>query len=108
MPVIEIVPKGKFYDFKSKYTVGQSTHIIPARLPKKIISKAERIAVKIYKEFKCNGMCRVDMIVDKKGNVYVLEVNTLPGMTKTSLFPDAAKAAGISFENLVLKILETV
>ena len=108
LPIIEIVPKGKFYDFKSKYIVGQSTHIIPARLSKKIISKAERIAVKIYKEFKCKGMCRVDMIVDKKGKLYVLEVNTLPGMTKTSLFPDAAKAVGISFEKLVLKILETV
>jgi D-alanine-D-alanine ligase len=108
LPIVEIVPKGKFYDFKSKYTVGQSAHIIPARLSKRVILKAEKIARTVYKEFKCKGMCRVDMIVDKKENIYVLEVNTLPGMTKTSLFPDAAKAAGISFKNLVLEILKTV
>lgn len=108
LPVVEIVPKGKFYDFKSKYTVGQSTHIIPARLSKKVISKIEKIAKTVYREFKCKGMCRVDMIVDKKENIYALEVNTLPGMTQTSLFPDAAKAKGLSFEDLVLEILKTV
>jgi len=107
LPVIEIVPKGKFYDFKSKYTVGQSTHIIPARLPEKTLKKIQNIALKVYKEFMCNGTCRVDMIVDKQNNIYVLELNTLPGMTETSLFPDAAKAAGISFENLVLEILNS-
>lgn len=108
LPVVEIVPKGKFYDFKSKYTVGQSTHIIPARLSKKAIAKVEKIARQVYKEFKCKGMCRVDMIVDNKENIYVLEVNTLPGMTQTSLFPDAAKAKGMTFEDLVLEILKTV
>ena len=107
LPVIEIVPKGKFYDYKSKYTVGQSAHIIPARLSGKILKKIQDIAVKVYNEFMCNGICRVDMIVDKNNNIYVLEANTLPGMTKTSLFPDAAKAAGISFENLVLEILKS-
>ena len=107
LPVIEIVPKGKFYDFKSKYTVGQSTHIIPARLPNKVLEKAQNIALKIFSEFRCNGICRVDMIVDKNSNIYVLELNTLPGMTETSLFPDAAKYIGISFENLVLEILKS-
>lgn len=107
LPVIEIVPKGKFYDFKSKYTVGQSTHIIPARLPEKVLNKIQNIAIKVYNEFMCNGICRVDMIVDKDNNIYVLEVNTLPGMTKTSLFPDAAKNIGMSFENLVLEILKS-
>ena len=107
LPVIEIVPKGKFYDFKSKYTLGQSTHIIPARLPNKVLKKAQDIALKIFSEFMCNGICRVDMIVDKKNSIYVLELNTLPGMTKTSLFPDAAKYIGMSFENLVLEILKS-
>ncbi len=107
LPVIEIVPKGKFYDFKSKYTIGQSTHIIPARLPNKVLKKAQDIALKIFSEFMCNGICRVDMIVDKKNSIYVLELNTLPGMTKTSLFPDAAKYIGMSFENLVLEILKS-
>ena len=107
LPVIEIVPKGKFYDFKSKYTLGQSTHIIPARLPNKVLKKAQDIALKIFSEFMCNGICRVDMIVDKKNSIYVLELNTLPGMTQTSLFPDAAKYIGMSFENLVLEILKS-
>ena len=107
LPVIEIVPKGKFYDFKSKYTVGQSTHIIPARLPEKVLKQIQNIAIKVYNEFMCNGTCRVDMIIDKSNNIYVLEVNTLPGMTKTSLFPDAAKSIGMSFENLVLEIIKS-
>ena len=107
LPVIEIVPKGKFYDFKSKYTLGQSTHIIPARLPNKVLKKAQDIALKIFSEFMCNGICRVDMIVDKNNNIYVLELNTLPGMTETSLFPDAAKYIGMSFESLVLEILKS-
>ena len=107
LPVIEIVPKGKFYDFKSKYTVGQSTHIIPARLSEKVLKKIQNIALKVYDEFRCNGTCRVDMIVDKKNNIYVLEVNTLPGMTKTSLFPDAARSMGLSFEDLILEILKS-
>ncbi len=107
LPVIEIVPKGKFYDFKSKYTVGQSKHIIPARLPEKILRQIQRIAVKVYEEFRCNGTCRVDMIVDKNNKIYVLELNTSPGMTKTSLFPDAAKHIGMSFESLVFEILKS-
>ena len=107
LPVVETVPKGKFYDFKSKYTVGQSTHIIPARLSEKVLKKIQNIALKVYDEFRCNGTCRVDMIVDKNNDIYVLEVNTLPGMTQTSLFPDAAKHMGLSFENLVLEILKS-
>ena len=107
LPVIEIVPKGKFYDFKSKYTVGQSTHIIPARLPERVLKKIQNIALKVYDEFRCNGTCRVDMIVDKNNDIYVLELNTLPGMTQTSLFPDAAKSMGLSFEDLVLEILKS-
>lgn len=107
LPVIEIVPKGKFYDFKSKYTAGQSAHIIPARLPEKVLKKVKDIALKVYSEFMCNGTCRVDMIVDKNNDIYVLELNTLPGMTKTSLFPDAAKYIGMSFDDLVLEILKS-
>ncbi|MDD2523745.1 MAG: D-alanine--D-alanine ligase [Endomicrobiia bacterium] len=107
LPVIEIVPDGKFYDFKSKYTVGKSKHIIPPRLPQKVISNIQEIAIKVYKAFQCKSMCRVDMIVDKNNDIWVLEINTLPGMTETSLFPDAARAQGMSFENLVLEILKS-
>jgi len=108
LPVIEIVPDGKFYDFKSKYTVGKSKHLIPPRLPKNIILQTQKIGEKVFSEFLCKGTCRVDMIADKNGKIWVLETNTLPGMTETSLFPDAARAVGMSFEKLVLEILKSV
>jgi D-alanine-D-alanine ligase len=107
LPIIEIVPKGEFYDFKSKYQKGCSKHIIPACMSDEAYRMAENFAEKIYKVFKCRAMCRVDMIVDDCNKVWVLENNTLPGMTSTSLFPDAAKAIGYDFESLILKILES-
>lgn len=106
LPVVEIVPKGKFYDYKSKYAKGGSKHIIPARISANVYNQALYNAEKVYKAFKCKALCRVDMIVDGGGKVWVLENNTVPGMTETSLFPDEAKAAGISFEELVFKIIE--
>lgn len=107
LPVIEIVPKGKFYDFKSKYQKGCSRHIIPARISKKSEADAKKAAEKIFKVFKCRAVCRIDMIIDKKGKVWVLENNTVPGMTETSLLPDAAAAAGYSFEDLLAEILKS-
>jgi D-alanine--D-alanine ligase len=107
LPVVEIVPKGKFYDYKSKYSKGCSKHIIPARISKNSYVQAQYNAEKVYGEFKCRAVCRVDMIVDGGGKVWVLENNTVPGMTETSLLPDEAKAAGIDFDVLVLKIIES-
>ncbi|MDR2192174.1 MAG: D-alanine--D-alanine ligase [Endomicrobium sp.] len=107
LPVVEIVPKGKFYDFKSKYQIGGSRHIIPARIDGGIYKEAQSAAVKIFKTFNCRAVCRVDMIIGKDGKIWILENNTIPGMTETSLLPDAAKAAGLSFEELVLEILKT-
>ncbi|MDR1926676.1 MAG: D-alanine--D-alanine ligase [Endomicrobium sp.] len=107
LPVIEIVPKGEFYDFKSKYQEGCSKHIIPAGISNKAYKTAQNYAEKIYKVFKCKAISRVDMIVDNGDNVWVLENNTIPGMTITSLLPDAAKAVGYDFESLVLKIVES-
>jgi D-alanine-D-alanine ligase len=106
LPAVEIVPKGKFYDYKSKYAKGGSRHIIPARISQNAYNQAAYNAEQVYKTFKCAPLCRVDMIVDAGGKVWVLENNTVPGMTETSLFPDEAKAMGISFEELVLKITE--
>jgi D-alanine-D-alanine ligase len=107
LPAVEIVPKAEFYDFKSKYSKGGSRHIIPARLSAKALKSAERAARTVYEVFKCRSVCRVDMIADKNGKIWVLENNTLPGMTETSLLPDEAKAAGIDFNGLVIKILES-
>ncbi|MCL2335656.1 MAG: D-alanine--D-alanine ligase [Endomicrobia bacterium] len=107
LPVIEIVPKGKFYDFKSKYAKGGSRHIIPARISKKAYAQAQNTAEKVFKTLKCRAVSRIDMIVDKNDKVWVLENNTVPGMTETSLLPDEGKAAGLSFSDLVLKILKS-
>jgi D-alanine-D-alanine ligase len=107
LPVIEIVPDGDFYDFKSKYEKGCSKHIVPARINEKAYKKAQNNAEKVYKVFKCKSICRVDMIIGKNDKVWVLENNTIPGMTRTSLLPDGGKAAGYSFKKLVLKILES-
>ncbi|MDR0485273.1 MAG: D-alanine--D-alanine ligase [Elusimicrobiota bacterium] len=108
LPVIEIIPKSGFYDYKAKYQKNGSQHIIPARIGEKTYKTAQKYAEKIYKIFDCRAVCRADMIVDKNGKIWVLENNTIPGMTPSSLVPDAAKYAGISFEDLVLKILDGV
>ncbi|MCB4791392.1 MAG: D-alanine--D-alanine ligase [Elusimicrobia bacterium] len=105
-PVIEIVPKGNFYDFDSKYKPGCSTHIIPPRLPKNIVKKAREVAFDAFKSVGCKVLGRVDLIVDKNGKPWVLEINTIPGMTETSLLPDAARKIGMDFNELVLNILK--
>ncbi|MBN1621922.1 MAG: D-alanine--D-alanine ligase [Endomicrobiales bacterium] len=106
LPVIEIVPEGSFYDFKSKYKPGQSKHIIPPRLPKSVIKNAQQLGLRAFNALGCKAVSRVDIIVDKRNKPWVLEVNTVPGMTETSLLPDAARACGIGFSKLVLKIIE--
>ncbi|MDR2772257.1 MAG: D-alanine--D-alanine ligase [Elusimicrobiota bacterium] len=106
LPIIEIVPKGGFYDYKAKYQKGCASHIIPARISKKSEQTAKKYAAKVYELFDCRAICRVDMIVDMTEKVWILENNTMPGMTETSLVPDAAKAAGLSFNDLVLRLLE--
>jgi len=106
LPVVEIIPKGKFYDFKSKYAKGGSKHIIPARISRKAYAQARKTAEKVFKTLKCRAVSRIDMIVDKNGKIWVLENNTVPGMTETSLLPDEGRAEGLSFPDLVLKILE--
>ncbi|MCK4532564.1 D-alanine--D-alanine ligase [bacterium] len=106
LPVIEIVPKGDFYDYEAKYVPGMSSHILPAALDEITYNKAQQYAKKVYSGFNCRGAARVDMMVDDKNEIYVLEVNTIPGMTPTSLLPEEAKAAGINFNQLILKIIE--
>lgn len=100
LPAIEIVPVHEYYDYFSKYTPGMSNHIIPARIPKQVQELASDIARKVYVTFKLRDFSRVDFMIGEN-TPYVLEVNTIPGFTDTSLLPDAAKAAGISFDDLV-------
>jgi D-alanine-D-alanine ligase len=105
LPIIEIVPMvGSFYDFKSKYAPGGSRHILPARISKAAGRAAAEMSLTACAILGIRGAARVDLIVDRKLGPTLLEVNTIPGMTETSLLPDAARAAGISFDELVLRI----
>lgn len=105
---IEIVPKKEFYDYEAKYTDGMAEHIFPARLDEGLYQKALRIGAETHRALGCRGYSRVDLLVTAAGECFVLEVNTLPGMTALSLFPEiAAKGAGLSFEELVAKIVES-
>ncbi|TLM65821.1 MAG: D-alanine--D-alanine ligase [Deltaproteobacteria bacterium] len=104
LPVIQVVPKGGFYDFQSKYTPGQTEYLLPAPLPADVTSRLQAAAVTACRALGCRGAARVDFIV-RDAELFCLEVNTIPGMTETSLLPKAAGAVGISFGDLVLRIL---
>jgi D-alanine-D-alanine ligase len=106
LPVIEIVPTHNFYDFHSKYAPGGSQHLVPAPLKKQQEHQARKYALKAFQSLGCSVYGRVDILLTKKNQMYVLEVNTIPGMTKTSLLPEAAKIAGFDFDNLVLQIVD--
>ncbi|MCK4777470.1 MAG: D-alanine--D-alanine ligase, partial [Actinomycetia bacterium] len=105
LPTIEIVFEREVYDYKAKYTPGLSSHIIPARIDEAVNNRAKIEALKTYKTIGCRGFGRVDLIIDKTGTPYILEINTIPGLTPLSLFPDAAKSAGIEFPDLIEKIV---
>jgi D-alanine-D-alanine ligase len=106
LPIIEIVPKGGFYDYEHKYTAGGSEHIIPARLPDSIRELCERYAVETFNAVDCRQYARVDIMIENN-RPYVLEINTLPGCTEFSLFPESAAKAGISFEKVIERLVET-
>ncbi len=105
LPVVEVLPKEGFYDYQSKYTKGMTTYIVPARWPEETTREVQRLALEVHRRFGCRGLSRVDFRITPDGDPYVLEINTLPGMTETSLVPMAAKAAGISYDELVAKIV---
>ncbi len=106
LPVMEIVPKRRFYDYTAKYKPGMSVHKVPAEIPKRCFKEAQRLALLAHRSLGCKGATRVDMILSFYGKIYVLEVNTIPGMTETSLLPESAKFCGIEFNQLVLEILK--
>ena len=105
LPVIEIVPKSEFYDYESKYAPGGSEHMIPARISDADTSLARDISLRAFRSLGCRGMARVDLMLGAEG-MCVLEVNTIPGMTPTSLLPEAAKAIGIPFNRLLDMLIE--
>ena len=105
LPIIEIVPVNEFYDYESKYTPGASQHICPARLSDETTELVQELAVKAHLALDCSGVSRSDFILDNDGACWILETNTIPGMTGTSLLPDAARAAGISFAELCTMLI---
>jgi len=106
LPIIEIVPHSGRYDYRSKYTKGCTDYIVPARLESKAAEQIQSLAVKAFQLFGCRGVARVDFMMDEAGQPYVLEINTIPGMTATSLVPKAAAAIGLSFPDLCERILK--
>ena len=107
LPILELVPKNDFYDYEAKYTEGMTEFILPAALPAPVYQESERLALAAFHALGCRGYARVDMMVDEAGVPWFIEVNTLPGMTDTSDLPAQARAAGISYEDLVETILLT-
>lgn len=105
LPLDEVLPTNEFYDYEAKYTEGKSDHQMPADLSKNITRKVQNLAKKIYKLVLCEGFARVDFFV-QGSKVYFNEINTIPGFTETSIFPKEAKAAGISYSNLIDKIIK--
>ena len=105
LPVLEIVPKSGLYDYKSKYTSGMSEYIVPAKIQEEVAKKAQQQALTAFHSLGCEGYARVDFRLSNENELFCLEVNTLPGMTPLSLVPKAAKAVGISFEELIRRII---
>lgn len=105
LPLIEIVPKAPFYNYRAKYVKGMSTHILPARVPPKVEKHIRELALKVHNVLGCRAFSRVDFVVDSQQRPWVLELNSIPGMTETSLFPEAARAAGYSFPEMLLEII---
>ncbi len=103
---IEIIPKGGFYDYKTKYQAGAAIEVCPADITEEEDRAMREAAVKVYNALRLSSYARVDFILDKGGNPYCLEANTLPGMTPTSLLPQEAKVEGMSYADLCEKIIE--
>ena len=107
LPIVEAVPNEReFYDFESRYEIGKTDFYCPANLEGELSTQASNLALRTFEHLGCQGFGRVDLMMDPDGQLYVLEVHTIPGLTDTSLLPQAAEAAGISFEQLVERIVE--
>ena len=107
LPAVEIVAPDGFYDFSAKYEKGRTQYLCPAPLPAAVSRDIKQLAIRTYQALGCNGAARVDFRITPKGKPYVLEINTVPGMTETSLLPMAAGKAGLSYDALTEQILQS-
>ncbi len=105
LPVVEIIPKRDFFDLKAKYEPKLCDEIVPARISKELTQKAQDLALKTYQAFGCRGFARIDMIINGS-KIYVLEINTIPGLTRNSLVPKSARAMGMEFPRFLDRIIE--
>lgn len=106
LPIVEIRPKSGLYDYESKYTAGRSEYFCPADLPAPVARRVNDLGLRVAKALGCRGASRTDFRLDAAGEAWCLELNTIPGMTPTSLVPMAAKARGMSYDQLVGRMLE--
>ena len=108
LPIVEAVPEQEdFYDFEARYEIGRTRFVCPADLPAEAAERASEIALRVYALLGCSGFSRVDLMLEEDtGELYVLEANSIPGLTETSLLPQAADAAGIGFDELIDRILK--
>ncbi len=106
LPVIEIIPEHGIYDYECKYQKGKSQYVVPAEIPAKVSHNLQEMGLRAYNALGCRHYARVDFRLAEDNQPFCLEVNTLPGMTATSLVPKAAKAVGIHFNELVEKIVQ--
>jgi D-alanine-D-alanine ligase len=108
LPVVEAVPREEdFYDYESRYEIGMTTFVCPAELPDTTTARAQELALAVYELLGCHGVARIDLMLDESGELWVLETNVVPGMTATSLLPQAADAAGIGFDELIARVLQS-
>ncbi|HEX4437493.1 MAG TPA: D-alanine--D-alanine ligase [Solirubrobacteraceae bacterium] len=107
LPVVEAVPRKEgFYNYEARYQIGMTTFVCPAELPADTTERAQQLAVQVYELLGCHGFARVDLMLEESsGELWVLETNVVPGMTETSLLPQAANAAGLSFDQVLEGVL---
>ncbi|MDD5044746.1 MAG: D-alanine--D-alanine ligase [Candidatus Omnitrophica bacterium] len=106
LPVIEVKPHNKFFDFEAKYKSGMTDYIVPAQIDERLSERAKEVGLAAHRALGCRGFSRVDMILGSDDNFYVLELNSIPGLTETSLLPKAARCVGIDFLKLCLILIE--
>jgi D-alanine-D-alanine ligase len=107
LPIVEAMPETGMYDFDARYEIGRSRFVCPADLPDEVTARAQSLAVQVHELLGCRDVSRVDILLDADGGLHVLEANVIPGLTETSLLPQAADAAGIRFDDLIARLIES-
>jgi D-alanine-D-alanine ligase len=106
LPIVEALPETGMYDFDARYEIGRSRFVCPADLPDDVTASAQALAVRVHELLGCRDVSRVDMLLDAEGELHVLEADVIPGLTGTSLLPQAADAAGIRFDDLIARLID--